>query len=61
MTSSPQSEADLVRSATALVFRAPRDYAGVASVSFEVMDRLALPAAFTFDRNFRDCGYRMVP
>jgi predicted nucleic acid-binding protein len=30
-------------------------------VSFEVMDRLALPAAFTFDRDFRDCGYRMVP
>ncbi|MGD6978314.1 Ig-like domain-containing protein [Citricoccus zhacaiensis] len=38
VTSSPQSEADLVRSATELVFRAPRDYAGVASVSFEVTD-----------------------
>ena len=30
-------------------------------VSFEVMDRLAIPAAFAFDRDFRDCGYRMVP
>ena len=30
-------------------------------VSFEVMDRLGLTAAFTFDRDFRDCGYRMVP
>jgi predicted nucleic acid-binding protein len=30
-------------------------------VSFEVMDRFALPAAFTFDRDFRDCGYRMLP
>jgi uncharacterized protein len=30
-------------------------------VSFEVMDRLALPAAFAFDRDFRDCGYQMVP
>lgn len=30
-------------------------------VSFEVMDRLALPAAFAFDRDFRDCGYRMAP
>ena len=29
--------------------------------SFEVMDRLALEAAFTFDRDFRDCGYEMVP
>lgn len=30
-------------------------------VSFEVMDRFRLPAAFTFDRDFRDCGYRMLP
>ena len=30
-------------------------------VSFELMDRLGLTAAFTFDRDFRDCGYRMVP
>ncbi len=29
--------------------------------SFELMDRLALEAAFTFDRDFRDCGYAMVP
>jgi predicted nucleic acid-binding protein len=30
-------------------------------VSFEIMDRLGLPAAFAFDRDFRDCGYRMLP
>ncbi len=30
-------------------------------VSFEVMDRLALPAAFAFDRDFRDYGYQMDP
>jgi predicted nucleic acid-binding protein len=30
-------------------------------VSFEVMDRLGLTAAFAFDRDFRDCGYRIVP
>jgi uncharacterized protein len=29
--------------------------------SFELMARLHLPAAFTFDRDFRDCGYEMVP
>ena len=29
--------------------------------SFELMDRLALEAALTFDRDFRDCGYRVVP
>jgi predicted nucleic acid-binding protein len=30
-------------------------------VSFELMDRFRLQAAFTFDADFRDCGYRMVP
>jgi uncharacterized protein len=30
-------------------------------VSFEVVDRFALPAVFGFDRDFRDCGYRMFP
>ena len=29
--------------------------------SFEVMERLGLETAFTFDRDFRDCGFRMVP
>ena len=29
--------------------------------SFEVMDRLSLEGAFTFDRDFRDCGYTMLP
>ena len=30
-------------------------------VSFELMNSLGLQAAFTFDRDFRDCGFRMVP
>ena len=30
-------------------------------VSFELMDRLALPSAFTFDHDFRDCGFGMLP
>jgi predicted nucleic acid-binding protein len=29
--------------------------------SFEVMERLGVETAFTFDRDFRDCGYAMVP
>jgi hypothetical protein len=29
--------------------------------SFELMDRLGIRRAFTFDRDFRDCGYEMVP
>jgi predicted nucleic acid-binding protein len=30
-------------------------------VSFDLMEKLGLPAAFTFDRDFRDCGYETVP
>lgn len=29
--------------------------------SFEVMQRLGIGAAFTFDRDFRDCGFRTLP
>jgi len=29
--------------------------------SFETMERLGLDAAFTFDSDFRDCGFRMIP
>jgi predicted nucleic acid-binding protein len=29
--------------------------------SFELMHRLGIDTAFTFDRDFRDCGFRMVP
>jgi uncharacterized protein len=30
-------------------------------VSFELMEKLGLRAAFTFDRDFRDCGFETVP
>ena len=30
-------------------------------VSFEVMTRLGLDAAFSFDSDFEDCGFRMLP
>jgi predicted nucleic acid-binding protein len=29
--------------------------------SFEVMTRLGLTSAFSFDRDFRDCGFEMLP
>ena len=29
--------------------------------SFELMERLGIDTAFTFDPDFRDCGFRMVP
>jgi predicted nucleic acid-binding protein len=29
--------------------------------SFELMERLGIDIAFTFDRDFRDCGFQMVP
>ena len=29
--------------------------------SFEVMEQLGLDQAFSFDLDFRDCGFRMVP
>jgi predicted nucleic acid-binding protein len=29
--------------------------------SFELMERLGLSSAFTFDRDFRDCGFEMLP
>ncbi len=29
--------------------------------SFQLIEQLGLEAAFAFDRDFRDCGFRMVP
>ena len=31
------------------------------AVSFELMQRLGIGAAFSFDRNLRDCGFAMLP
>jgi predicted nucleic acid-binding protein len=30
-------------------------------VSFVLMERLGIDTAFSFDRDFRDCGFRILP
>ena len=55
-------DADLVRAALELMVRfADKRLSLTDCASFELMDRLDLEAAFAFDTDFRDCGYRMVP
>ena len=55
-------DADLVRSALELMARfSDKRLSLTDCTSFELMDRLGLESAFTFDTDFRHCGYRMVP
>jgi predicted nucleic acid-binding protein len=55
-------DAEAVRGALAYMRRfADKRLSFADCASFEVMDRLRLDAAFTFARDFRDCGFRMVP
>ena len=55
-------DGDLLRAALALLERfADKRLSLTDCASFELMDRLGLAAAFTFDRDFRDCGYQMLP
>lgn len=52
----------LVRGALAKMSRfADKRLSVTDGASFEVMDRLGLRDAFSFDRDFRDCGYGMLP
>jgi len=56
------ADRDLIESAAAEMVRfADKELSLVDCLSFVLMDRLHLPAAFTFDRDFLDCGFRMVP
>jgi hypothetical protein len=55
-------DAETLRAALVLLERfADKRLSLTDCVSFELMDRLGLAAAFTFDRDFRDCGYGMAP
>ena len=55
-------EADLVRSGLDLMARfADKRLSLTDCTSFALMTRLGIEAAFAFDTDFRDCGYRMVP
>lgn len=55
-------DADLLRGALArMAHFADKRLSLTDCASFELMERLGLEGAFSFDRDFRDCGYRMLP
>jgi uncharacterized protein len=56
------TDADLLRGALAQMRRfADRHLSLTDCASFQLLERLGLDGAFTFDQDFRDCGYRMLP
>jgi predicted nucleic acid-binding protein len=53
---------DLIRGAIARMAQfADKKLSLTDCASFELMERLGIETAFTFDRDFRDCGFRMAP
>ncbi len=55
-------DAEIVRGALGRMERFGHKRLSLADcASFEVMDRLGIASAYSFDRDFRDCGFRMVP
>ena len=55
-------DSELLRGALAQMSRfADKRLSLTDCASFEILERLGLDGAFTFDRDFRDCGYRMLP
>jgi len=55
-------DAEILRGALARLARFSDKRLSLADcASFEVMERLGLASAFAFDRDFRDCDFRMVP
>ena len=53
---------DMLRAALALLERfSDKRLSLTDCASFALMDRLRLQAAFSFDRDFGNCGYAMVP
>jgi predicted nucleic acid-binding protein len=55
-------DAEVLRGALAQMRRfADKGLSFADCASFEIIERLRLGGAFTFDRDFRDCGFRMLP
>ena len=55
-------DSDLLRGALDQMTRfADKHLSLTGCASFEILERLGFDGAFTFDRDFRDCGYRMLP
>ncbi len=55
-------DAELLDGALAQMQRlADKDLSLTDCASFEIMQRLGVSTAFSFDRDFRDCGFEMVP
>ncbi len=55
-------DTDLVRGALSQMKRfADKRLSLTDCASFQIMEHLGLDGAFTFDLDFRDCGYRMLP
>lgn len=56
------ADADLLSDALAHLARyADKRLSLTDCASFALIDRLELDGAFAFDRDFRDCGYRLFP
>jgi uncharacterized protein len=56
------SDTDLLRGALAQMNRfADKRLSLTDCASFQTIERLGLDGAFTFDRDFRDCGYAVRP
>ena len=56
------ADTDLIRGALAQMKRFADKRLSLADcASFQAMESLGLDGAFTFDRDFRDCGYPTVP
>jgi predicted nucleic acid-binding protein len=56
------ADTELIRGALAQMERFADKRLSLADcASFQAIESLSLDGAFTFDRDFRDCGYRTVP
>jgi predicted nucleic acid-binding protein len=56
-----EDEADDVAAHTIIARYADKDFSYADAVSFALMERLGIPAAFTFDAHFRQYGFDTIP